>query len=122
MFDPNQKQTEVLLIRFLSRSDRREPAKFQRYANLQVYGLQHQSGLDDFVRCAGGGGAGEGDDNRMYRLSIEFVLQSCPSNGLERSDWKYTGSISPIFWSGTRGYSRKTTIIYVVSTHVQWIG
>ena len=49
------RQTELLLIRFLSRSDRREPGKFQRYANLQVYGLQHQSGLDDFVRCAGGG-------------------------------------------------------------------
>ena len=68
LLDANERrQTEVLLIRFLSRSDQRGPAKFQRYADLQVYGLQHQSGLDDLVRCAGG--AGRRDDNGVYRFS-----------------------------------------------------
>ena len=46
-----------------------------------------------------------------------FRLQSCLSNGFERSDWK-------LYWidfSFSPGHEAKTTIIYVASTRVQWI-
>jgi len=53
--------------RFFSRSDKRQPAEFQRHSNPQVYGSQHQSGLDDLMTVLWE--LREGDVTVMYRFS-----------------------------------------------------
>ena len=72
------------------------------------------------MRCALGGG--KEDDNGMSgsRDIDRFRLQSCLCDGLERSDWKthWIDFSYLLVWVG----HEKTTIMYVVSTRVRWIG